>query len=135
MKKTLIVIFTAFFICALFISSVNAEQKLDINNKEIIKTLCLGFVSKSSFQIALDVYETSYCEVAKHYNHIHCGDDKLSMMVYADRIRDSLHSAIDNYIKIADCGGLDERDRQWFIEQYEKTGIETYNELLEFWEE
>ena len=57
------------------------------------------------------------------------------MMVYADRIRDSLETAIDVYIEIADCGGLDERDRKWFIEQHEETGLEIYSDLLEYWEQ
>ena len=56
-------------------------------------------------------------------------------MVYADRIRDSLETAIDVYIEIADCGGLDERDRKWFIEQHEETGLEIYSDLLEYWEQ
>ena len=125
-------------IISLYILSFNfvyAEKTLDVNNEKMLRAFCITFVDEVSYKATLYVYKTSYCEVAKHYNDIHCGDDKLSMMVYSDVIKDSLVTAIDNYIEIADCDGLNERDRKWFIKQYERTGIDTYKDLLEFWEE
>ena len=84
-----------FFFFILNFELVNAEERLNIDEDMIYEAICPGlddhhlrqealcvsFINETLFNRTMKMCETNICEIAKHYNHINCGDHKHSLMI------------------------------------------------------